>query len=318
MKPQRVFIFDLLRIVLIILIINLHIQIITHIPRNFLVPFVWYAVPLFIVLSFYLSFDKKPAFARIKRLILPLIAWSAAGFLVHPQLINLPNIVMQLLTGEVVNVPLYYLSLMISFTLLFWLITLIPVRFRNLLFFGIIILAFVLEYSSVNFYFFKPQSIVIRNSYGRFVELVKYVPVGIVFGIIMTKKERSVILLLITVISLLIRQLSMQIPQPPGFHYSGLEIFLSTIVIFSVVLLLKDIQFNKKINNLIGVLGRLSFGVYLFHFIFLEFLLKIFPGLKIFIVSYSLFFMIIYTFSCFLLCILIDRLSNKRLSFLIE
>lgn len=97
-------IIDLLRIILTVLIVNVHIRIITGIKANFLEPYTWYTVPLFIVLSFFF-FSNKPLIVRIKRLFIPLVFWSAAGFIIHPNLLNAKNIFLQVLTGHVVNTP---------------------------------------------------------------------------------------------------------------------------------------------------------------------------------------------------------------------
>src|SRR5215216_6660367 len=94
-KPSRVGTFDLLRIILIVLVVNLHIRIIAYSSPNLLERFVFYAVPLFLVLSFYfmskyLMKERVPhkiILSRIKRISVPLLFWSAMGFVVHPELI---------------------------------------------------------------------------------------------------------------------------------------------------------------------------------------------------------------------------------------
>src|SRR3989339_997843 len=108
---SRNYIFDLLKIILTFLVVNIHIRNVTHGKVNFLEPYGYYAVPLFITLSFFLmskyfSQIKLPfsvILLRIKRLILPLIFWSGVGFLLKPSLINFKNILLQLMTGKVVN-----------------------------------------------------------------------------------------------------------------------------------------------------------------------------------------------------------------------
>ncbi|HEX7543104.1 MAG TPA: acyltransferase family protein, partial [Patescibacteria group bacterium] len=164
-RQSRNSFFDLLRIILTILVVNIHIRMLTQGQPNNLEYFGFYAVPLFMTLSFFLMskyFSQiKLSFAfissRIKRLIIPLIFWSLIGFLVHPELVNIKNVFLQLMTGGLVNLPLYYLNLLICFTFLFWLITYLPPRFRIFIYIGIILVVFNLEYLRTNFNFFYPM-----------------------------------------------------------------------------------------------------------------------------------------------------------------
>jgi len=124
LNSSRVFIFDVMRIILIFLVVHFHLHILVLSPLDVLSRFELYAVPLFLVLSFYLTakyFTKDSvAFAdihaRTNRLLIPLIFWSLIGFLPHLELFTLSNVFLQILTGELVNPPLYYLNLLIVFT----------------------------------------------------------------------------------------------------------------------------------------------------------------------------------------------------------
>src|SRR3989339_705261 len=197
-KKTRNSIFDLLRIVLTLLVVNVHIRIITGVKPNFLEPFTWVSVPLFIVLSFFLTGNSSLK-ERIRRLFRPLVFWSAIGFAIHPDLINLKNIFQQMATGHVVNTPLYYLVLLIWFTLINWIINKFPKSFKIIVYLLIISTALFLEYSSLNYNFFFPMMTVVEKSYGRFVELIKYVPVGLAFGYLIKKISNKNIYLILSV-----------------------------------------------------------------------------------------------------------------------
>ncbi len=155
-------IIDLLRIILTVLVVNVHIRIITGIKENFLEPYTWYIVPLFIVLSFFF-FSNKPLIVRIKRLFIPLVFWSVAGFIIHPNLLNAKNVFLQVLTGHVVNTPLYYLILLAWFTVIYLLIDRLPSNLKILIYSGIILTALFLEYSRINYDFFLPLIEVVKK-----------------------------------------------------------------------------------------------------------------------------------------------------------
>jgi peptidoglycan/LPS O-acetylase OafA/YrhL len=310
-------IFDLLRIILTLFVINVHIRIITGISPNSLDPFTWYTVPIFIVLSFFYR-SNKPLSERLKRLILPLVAWSIIGFIIHTKLISVQNIFLQLITGHVVNTPLYYLVLLAWFTIINWLLDFLPNRFKIVVFSIIICISFYLEYSLKNYLFFSPMITVIEKSYGRFVELIKYVPIGLAFAFLRKKIIKNNYFFYLAILFSIIFLLIFKIPQPPDFHYSGLKIFVGSIAIFSFVLSMSNFKFNNLLDDFICFLGKYSFGVYLSHYLLLELLLKIFPLLKIFIQYNSYLFLIVYMIFCYLFCFLLDLITYKKLSFLLK
>ncbi|MFH0979562.1 MAG: acyltransferase family protein [Candidatus Roizmanbacteria bacterium] len=310
-------IFDLLRIVLTLFIVNVHIRIITASKPNFLEPYTWYAVPLFIVLSFFFSSNKN-LISRIKRLFIPLIFWSIVGFIIHPNLFNLKNIFLQILTGHVVNTPLYYLTLLIWFTIINWLINNLPTRVKIIVYSLVISASFFLEYSAVNYNFFSPMVTVVKKSYGRFVELIKYIPVGLAFAYLIKKVDKSKVFFLLSGIFFVLFVVFSKIPQSPDFHYSGLKIFAGTVPIFSFSLAITQLKFTEPVNRFISFFGKYSFGVYLSHYLLLELLLKVFPYLKPFILLNPISFLIIFTASVYLFCFLFDVITQRRLSFLVK
>lgn len=324
-RPRNL-IFDLLKIVLTFLVVNIHIRVISRGQINILESYGYYAVPLFVTLSFFLMgkyFSQiKLSFSvillRIKRLALPLIFWSAAGFLLKPNLINIRNIFLQLLTGKIVDTPLYYLNVLICLTLIFWLITYLPPKFRAPLHMVIITAAFVLEYTGLNTHFFNLMIDEIRKSYGQIVELIKYASLGTLFGIIVNQNKKRNILLGLSGSTLLLLSL-FNFPQPWGYNYSGMKLFLGTIFILSSALLIGQANFSQKINRIIHIFGTYSFGVYLIHIIFFEALLQIFPNnIRHFNALSPFLFLFIYTIGCYVFCFLFDLLTLKKFSYLVK
>lgn len=324
-KKRRNQLFDLLKIVLTFLVVNIHIRNVFHGKVNILEPYGYYAVPLFMTLSFFLmnkyfsqtKLSFSVVFERIKRLLFPLVFWSAIGFLLKPNLINFKNIFLQLLTGKIVNTPIYYLNLLILFTLIFWIFTYLPKKLRVPLYLVLIIGAFVLEYSGVNTRFFNLLGNEIRKSYGQIVELIKYAAVGMLFASVINREKNKIILSFIIGLSLLLL-ITFNFPQPWGYNYSGIKLFLGIIFVFSSLLLIGRINFPLKVSKFIDVFGGYSFGVYLFHIMFLEVLLQIFPNVKYFNAFFPFHFLFIYTVGCYTFCFLFDYLTFKKLSFLIR
>jgi peptidoglycan/LPS O-acetylase OafA/YrhL len=317
--------FDLLKIILTFLVVNIHIRNVTHGKINFLESYGYYAVPLFISLSFFLMskyfsqirLSISVLLSRIKRLVLPLIFWSGIGFFLKPNLISTKNIFLQLFTGKVVDTPLYYLIILICLTFIFWLITYLHTKFRTLLYMVIIAVAIILEYSGVNTRFFNLFADEVRKSYGQIVELVKYASLGMLFATLINRSKRRLILLSLSGFTLLLL-IFFKFPQPWGYNYSGIKLFLGTIFVLSSVLLIGPINFPEKINKVINMMGGYSFGVYLCHIIFFEKLLQIFPIIKDLNSLFPFQLLFIYTIGCFIFCYLFDLVTFKKFSFLVK
>ena len=324
-NKERNIIFDLLKIILTFLVVNIHIRVITPSNAHLFGPYWSYTVPIFMTLSFffmYKYFSKMRlqfsiVLSRIKRLLFPLIFWSGIAFLLKPQLFNFKNVLLQLLTGKVVNTALYYLVVLICFTFIFWLITYIPPKFRVPLHIAIIITAFILEYTKINYLFFNQMSNEIKRCYGQIVELIKYASLGTLFGLLINQNKKRIILLVLAGSSFLLLY-QFRFPQSPGFNYSGINLFLGTIFTLSSAILIGNIDFSPKINGFISRFGSYSFGVYLCHLAFLEKLIKIFPNIKGFNNLFPLLFLILFTMGCYGFCFLFDHLTQKKLSFLIK
>jgi peptidoglycan/LPS O-acetylase OafA/YrhL len=315
-KQLRNPIFDLLRIILTVFVINVHIRIITGVKSNFLEPYTWYTVPLFIILSFFFV-SSKPLIMRLKRLFLPLIFWSIIGFIVHPNLINSKNIFLQMITGHVVDTPLYYLVLLIIFTIIYWLINKLSSRIQIFIYSSIVLIVLFLEYSHLNYNFFSPMIEVIKKSYGRFVELIKFVSVGLAFSYLSKKINNKSIFFILSLIFLTLFFIVSYILVPPDFHFSGLKTLMGSVAIFSLIVSLSNFKFNKKTNVFINSFGKYSFGVYLSHYLLLEVILIAFPILKSFIIINQFLFLFCFVIFCYLFCFLFDLLTFKKFSFFV-
>lgn len=312
---MRIAAFDLLRFILTLIVVNFHIRIIAGIyPGNFLEAFIGYTVPIFIIMSFYFR-SKKPLSERIRRLFIPFIFWSVVAFAVTPNFISIKNLAIQFLTGQLVNTPLYYLVLLILFTLINAFIERFLNKFKAFIYVLIILTALALEYMGINYSLFAQTPAVFAKTYGRFFELIKFVPVGLFFGYLSQKNIRKINYL---ILSFVIFLLFLQLPQPKGFHYCGLNIFIGSTAVFSFVIWFSQFEFSKLINKAANFLGRYSFGVYLCHYIFIQFFMKILPSLRLLAVNYLILLLFISVGICYFFCFLLDGIGRSKLSFLVK
>lgn len=317
MAQPRNSIFDLLRVFLTVFVINIHMLSIYRLKYNELVPYTWYTVPLFVVLSFYFV-SSKPLSERLKRLFIPFIFWSIVGFIIHPNLVSINNILTQFITGHVVNFPLYYLALLIYFTVINWIINKYFSRYQKIVFCLIIISTLFLEYSKINFNYFILKPDAFQKCFGRFTELIIFVPIGLTFAYLKKNINNKNIFLLLSIFFLMAFFVVSRIPVPSDFHFSGLKIMTGSITIFSLTIWLSHLKFNDRFNNIISSIGRYSFGVYLFHFLLLEILLQNFPQTKFFITHYQLPFLFSYVIFCYFFCYIFDLLTFNKFSYLLK
>lgn len=326
-KKPRNFILDLLRFLLVILVINENNYIATrsHI-QNILYHYAGITVPLFIVLSFFLgnklylinNVRLNNFKLRLKRLFIPFCFWSIVGFLVSPNFVSIGNIPLQLLTGQVVNDPLYYIVLLIWFSAIFWFINYKFSQYRISIYIFIIIISLFLQYTNINFHLFQNSSDAFKYSYGRFAELIPYASIGILLSYILKKIKSCSILLYISLIFLLLYIIIPNPSDPLGTVFYGGRLLAIVISIFSMILWFSNNKTNLLYENNINLLGKYSFGVYLLHYPLLILLVKFFPNLSSFIIYHSLIFLIVYVPACYILCALLNLITNYKLSFLVE
>ncbi len=318
--------FDILRVILTLLVVNLHRETLTGAPQLFPNKYSWYAVPLFVILSFYLMSNyfssTPPSFfsvvTRIKRFYVPFLFWSIAGFIVHPDSLSVRNVLFQFFTGSVVNVPLYYLLVIVVLTVIFWLLSAIPFISRLVVFLILLVAMFYLQYSEINYNYFKSLDSAIMYCYGRIAELLPYAVVGITVGILAPRKYSTVIVTALAVVSGIIFIANFNTPQPKGVDYSGILFFTGSLAVFAYFFLLKGIRFPKKVEKITSLLGLYSFGVYVSHYLLLELLLKYAPWTREINGQYPRLFLLGFLGLSFAFCIVLDKLTLRRFSYLVK
>ncbi len=281
MNPKRLVVFDVLKIVLAFLVVNLHIEsFVTHAPFSILYFAGWYAVPLFVTMSFYFAgknylspiFKFRDFFGKLSRFAIPFMFWSIIGFILHPDLISFKYLFRQLLTGTAVDPPLYYLSTIMIVSFLIYLSRKLIFSTKSYLFITILLLLLI-ESSGLEIRVANGIPIQIQLATIRVFEFTKYALLGIglssLKGKIGSYSHKSAILVL-SVVATLIHSLYMWVYQIGNLSYGGFIQFSIITLIMISVMMYSHLSFSAKINESLNQLGALTLGVYCMHTFFLE------------------------------------------------
>jgi peptidoglycan/LPS O-acetylase OafA/YrhL len=322
---HRISSFDILRVFLLLLVINIHREHFTGAVALFPNRFGWYAVPAFIILSFYLTsnfyLNATPAVSsiikRVKRFFVPFLFWSVLGFIVTPNAFNVRNIFVQLFTGGVINVPLYYLLIMAIFTVLFWILTFIPIKKRLM---TMVVLAFIsvyLQYSGINYGFFSKVDPAVMYCYGRIVELLPMAVTGILLGLAHARKIAKHHEMLLAGVVGGLYFATYNTDQPKGVDYSGFLLYFGSTFIFMYFWLVRHFRLPEKAEKVVSMLGAYSFGVYASHYLVFELLFK-YAWSKNLNEEFPFLFLIVATAICYAIIIGLDKLTRNRFSYLFK
>lgn len=339
MRRERMVIFDLLRIVLVVIVVSIEFDVFLYgSVKHSIVSITSLAVPLFMVLSFYLNGEHflergKVSYElikkRLKRIIFPLVFWSIIAFSVNIEQVSIENLIRQLVFGHVVNVPLYFLSLLFFYTIIFSVVTLIPNKIRIYIIFWTFLVAIFLEQSNTNFHTFNNFPYYEKYTLGRFVELIKFASIGLIlysYGdklSALIKKSglsKTLVLIFSILIALTINKYKSYLSSS-GFGYSGFTTAMYTSGIFMLILLMRKIKFYAIVDKSLNFLGRYSFGIYCSHLIINKLLFNFFGDQTMLqlVKSVNHFFYVgTIAILSILVCFTIDKLSKGKLSFVVR
>lgn len=316
MKNQKYVIFDLLKIILSFLVINLHIEsFVLHNDFSIIYFLGWYAVPLFIVMNFYLNSSKYLAsnlsfrqFLKILyRFVFPLIFWSAIGFIIHPELLTIKYLLRQLLTGTAVDPPLYYLlTISIISTGIY--------IFRKKLFKSqylvaiVICILLLIESTGLETALASHIPIQIQLACIRIFEFIKYGLLGVSLPSIvryLSTKIPASLVYLFTLVGVIIDISLKWYYQTSGLGYGGIIQFTIIGLIMISIILLKDNQLFIKQNSIISNISKYSLGIYCIHTFIIE---KISIELNSIVLTLAVFCI------CFTISVIISKLSYGYLT----
>lgn len=293
------------------------------------------ATPAFMFLSF-LFMERhlsSPTFSstkkRIVRLVWPFVIWgiatwvffSAQKLFAGKEADGLQTLLWQLLTGHGYPIsPLWYLAALIWITLLFSLLSFWLKEKAIFAFLSLGLLCLVLQYTGLNYNFFKLFSYRFYFSYGRIAEMIPYAALGYIFAYEKAhfgscEKLRPYILVVLLFFSLAFFGIDRKSPAP-GFHYSGLFLLIGTTCFASFFYLLPLQWLSEKQKKVLTFLGAHTLGIYCMHYPVGCLLRTLFRKCHININLFVL-CILIYIF-CFFLSHLISLLPYKMTKALVD
>ena len=248
------------------------------------------AVPIFMLISFYLmkdffiKNDNNKLFKRVITLFIPVIFYAIVYYLVYKYsciylntcsgyVLTRKNLLLQIFTGHVYNQTMWFQTVLITLTILFFIIFKVFKNNKGCIALILLLLgAAYLQVSGLNYKMFGEMSYETRYPLGRIVESIPYAIVGFIIAyvslfdrIIFVFKKRviPIIFLLITsVVFIIMREKNTIIPSN-GFGYQGILLFLIGTTLFMMFGLLKFK--NDAIKKIIKKLSSYTLGVYCMH-----------------------------------------------------
>lgn len=317
---SRIVLFDLTKFILAFLVVNLHVEsFVTGEPFSYLYYLGWYAVPVFIAMSFYFNgkyYMKGMSQAKFKskltRLLQPFLFWSAIGFLINRNLITAKYILRQLTMGTAVDAPLYYLLIVFWLSIGFYLV-LKHVKDKRKLLSAVIIFSLIFESIGIKSTFTSMLPIQLEFFVARFVELIKYASLGIVLSEISIKEfvQSKSVILYIALAYTFFNPYRDSLVQPQNLTYSGLSQFISVSAIMFAIIYYAS-KYNFSVLRKVSFLGKYALGIYCLHSFFIDYFKTQQPQ------PGHLFLAIIITILTLMISHLIKSLSNNRLVSIVE
>jgi surface polysaccharide O-acyltransferase-like enzyme len=327
MSANRSAVIDLTKIILAFLVINFHLE--SFVFKNHFSAFYflgWYAVPVFVIISFYLNshffmtskLSVNVLFKKIRRLLIPLLFWSGVGFMTHADLISPKYIFRQLFFGTAVDPPLYYLNIVIYLMIIWFILGYLKIKLRKVALFSLILIALIFE--TFNNYSLFLDKFPIQSQFflHRFFELSKYAAIGSLlpdFVGLINKYRRLTNKILPVIVPLLITldiTLAFKIP-PPLLGYGGSLKGLAIILLSLLIINIKNYALPNIFSQLSYRIGQYVLGIYCLHYFFIELIEKnshlyLLATSQLKIITVSLIFSI-----AFLLSVLISKIFHGKL-----
>lgn len=284
--------------------------------------------PVFFIISFFffqnnfINDNIKRIKQRIIRLSVPQIGWAVVYFVMmnivfivrNPEnIIPIKDMVGQILTGHFYNPTMWFQTDLIIITLLFYLIN--QVCKRRTLVFAIIScfipLAFLSQYSGLNFSLFSQLKSTISYPLGRVCEMLPYAVIGLLFSAFYRKSEiKTVGLSWFFIVILLLS--TKKIAMPSGFHYQGFYLFFISFFVFSTSFLIPFEKFPVKVLSIIKFVSRYTLGIYCSHRLIAFFLIRLFCFMGLERMVNTVFYCILIYLVGFSIFYLMDKFINIK------
>lgn len=228
----------------------------------------YYHIPTFFNISFYftyntlISYNIRKIKLRLERLFIPYFIYSIISWIIYNIYFfilkvkcrhTIKDFIINIIDGHQFNYVLWFQNNLILLTILFLIIIFI---FRNkylLVLFLLAILAYILQYTGFNYYFFKKNfSLLTGATFGRFAEAFP----NAFTGFLLSKIDKQINLkkyykkfIIISTIILVIISKNHTFDNIKTFKYGGIRLNLAAICIFLLFfsLPIENLR-NKKIT----------------------------------------------------------------------
>jgi len=290
----------------------------------------FFHVPTFMIISFYMS--SKLFFTqnlikikqRLIKLIIPFIIIPIIdlgikiSFSLFKTTVNIKkilfNLFLQYITGYKTYVILWFVQILLIFTIFFEIIFLCFHKKTLFILQLLIIMSYWIQYSEINFKLFYNYKKYLR-SVSHIAEMIPLASTGITLGFIdiLKKLENHKIFSLILSFLILLITYNYKIYEKfRGFPYSGIKLNVASICLFIFFSLIPFQTINKKILYCIKIITSHTGGIYYFQSIIKNILYKI----KLLKGQYIYQCVIIYIFG-YIICFIGTRIFKKnRLKYL--
>jgi hypothetical protein len=264
----------------------------------------------------------KEFIKKVKRLLIPFIGWSIAGFLVYPKKISVANIALQFLFGATVNAPLYYMAITIYLVILFCLLTRLNIKIRLIILCLLTTCCFYVQYAGTNYNSFCALPDSSRYTLGRFCELLPYAVAAIFlrrhFDMTQCYNSRYRVNLrwFLLIVPAFVAGVILFIRlKPEGFGYQGMGLLLCAFSTFLVFLIQSNIKLANLIPNMMLSISNISLGIYCSHYLLNRIIRSWFGSFKIYdiIVSIPFAYGLLLFLCSVLLCLRLKESFSGRL-----
>ena len=262
------------------------------------------AVPCFVIMSFYLSaplflkiqpVTTKEVTNKVKRLLIPFIGWSIAGFLVYPKKISVVNMALQFFFGATVNAPLYYLAITIYLVILFCLLTRLNIKIRLIILCLLTAFCFYIQHAEINYNSFYALPDSSRYTLGRFCELFPYAVAAIFLRKYFDMTQcynsdyRVGLRWFLFIVPVFVAGIILRVRfRPEGFGYQGIGLLLCVFSIFLLFLIQSNIKLANLIPNMMLLISNISLGIYCSHYLLNRIIRSWFGSFKIYDIIISI------------------------------
>ena len=316
---------ELLRMIFSFFILLIHC---VNVKNNILIILLYkrgFHVSYFFLISFYFFYNtiKSRNIIKIKlrflRILIPYFIWTLVIFIINQffgfspinEALSFKHLILQYIMGRRIQVVFWFQFNLILITLFF---TIISFIFKeNFLFILQIIgiIAYYLQYSSLNYNYFISYKFYVNLSLGLIAEMLPIAVTGLFLSSINLLRKLLLIkkkVLLFTLMFLFLILYFDIFYRPKGFHYPGILLNVGAILVFSLFgILFIGIKLNKHFITFISFITNYTGGVYYLHVLIHKLLSKkilLFKDktYKAAIINYII---------CYLICLIGNKIFRK-------